>query len=118
MSVTELRDDQANEWREWARRNPDAAREHNKARRIRYAQATADAPRNGEPWTPEDFAEVMHHRPLIKTAFKLGRTYSSCVRARQRARKMQGLGASRMKGEADPYDGADVPTYLYAKEKK
>lgn len=218
MSVTELRDDQANEWEAWARNNPDDVLEHNKKRRddlaaetsgkkvrlcefvndegeqcmrrhyarsycrahwrqlvdgkklgaVRHYGARGDcevtleglgrcprpvkarglceahyhqmrrgspfrpvrtsprtepslAPpgsRNGEPWTEWEFDLAMSDTPLREVALRLGRTYSSVVRARQRRRRMLGLGIEYTKSEADPYDGSDRRGVLYAKEKK
>lgn len=215
MSVTELRDDQANEWHSWADRNRDDVLAHNKRRRDELAAETSgkkvrlcefvgdegepcvrrvrgwglcnahyqqwrrgeilsvvrvplrgckfvdargvqcDARhharglcvshyrqmsegrelvarrsygrgghgvspgiRNGEPWSEWEFDLAMSDTPLREVALRLGRTYSSVVRARQRRRRMLGLGIEYTKSEADPYDGSDRRGVLYAKDKK
>lgn len=73
--------------------------------------------RNGEPWAEWEFDLVMSDTPLREVALRLGRTYSSVVRARQRRRKMLGLDITRIKTEADPYDGSDRAGVLIEKEK-
>lgn len=215
MSVTELRDEQANEWEAWARNNPDDVLAHNKKRRDELAKETSgkkvrlcefvsdegvpcvrahtalglcmthwaqqrkgrpltpivaprggcdfmgrdgvgcNAPhvargfcrshyrqwsegkaltprrpygsgqytpragaRNGEPWTEWEFDLAMSDTPLREVALRLGRTYSSVVRARQRRRRMLGLGIEYTKSEAEPYDGSDRRGVLYQKDKK
>lgn len=119
MSVTELRDEQSNEWHRWHERNKDSARK--KALR-RQAEAQAEtlphAYRDGTPWTDEDFDEAMSDRPIRETALMLGRSYKSVVRARQRRRKMLGLDITHIKTEDDPYDGSDRRGTLIQKEKK
>ena len=117
MSVTGLRDQQNDEWHAWAERNPVAAREHNLRRQQQHQSETIPhASRNGEPWTEEDFAEAMSDRPVRETALMLGRSYKSVVRARQRRRKMLGLGITYLKTDSDPYDGSSRAGVLYMKE--
>ena len=119
MSVTELRDDQASEWRSWSRRNPDKAREHASRRQRRLQEATAPhAVNDGKPWAEEELAQIMRSEPILDIALRLGRTYKSVVRARQRRRQMLGLGIEYTKSEADEYDGSDRRGVLYAKDKK
>lgn len=113
-----MRDQQNDEWHAWAERNPDRAREHNARRQQQHQSETVPrASRNGEPWTEEDFAEAMSDRPVRETALMLGRSYKSVVRARQRRRKMLGLDITRIKTEADPYDGSDRAGVLIEREK-
>lgn len=116
MSVTDLRDRQNAEWHAWAERNPDKAREHNRRRRDRLAAQTADASRNGEPWAEWEFDLAMSDTPLREVAIRLGRTYSSVVRARQRRRKMLGLDITYLKTDSDHYDGSSRAGVLYMKE--
>lgn len=116
MSVTELRDRQNAEWHAWAERNPDKARAHNRRRRDQLAAQTADASRNGEPWAEWEFDLAMSDTPLREVAIRLGRTYSSVVRARQRRRRMLGLGIEHTKTESDPYDGESRVGVLYVKD--
>ena len=118
MSVTELRDQQADDWREWGRRNPDRKRERALERQRRLQEETlAVAHRDGLPWTEEEFAEAMSDRPVRETALLLGRSYEGVVRARQRRRKMLGLDITRIKTEADPYDGSGRAGVLIEREK-
>jgi len=72
--------------------------------------------RNGEPWAEWEFDLVMSDTPLREVALRLGRTYSSVVRARQRRRKMLGLGITYLKTDSDPYDGSSRAGVLYMKE--
>lgn len=117
MSVTDLRDQQADDWREWGRRNPDRKRERALERQRRLQEETlAVAHRDGLPWTEEEFAEAMSDRPVRETALLLGRSYKSVVRARQRRRKMLGLGITYLKTDSDPYDGSSRAGVLYVKE--
>lgn len=118
MSVTELRDQQSAERREWDRRHPERARTLALERQRRLQEETlAVAHRDGTPWTEEEFAEAMSDRPVRETALLLGRSYKSVVRARQRRRKMLGLDITHVKTEADPYDGSDRRGFLIEKEK-
>ena len=71
--------------------------------------------RVGEPWSEWEFDLAMSDTPLREVALRLGRTYSSVVRARQRRRKMLGLGIEYTKSEADLYDGSDRRGVLYEK---
>lgn len=73
--------------------------------------------RNGEPWAEWEFDLAMSDIPLREVSQRLGRTYSSVVRARQRRRRMLGLGIERTKSESDPYDGSDRRGALYARDK-
>ena len=217
MSVTDLRDQQNDEWHAWAERDPDRVREHNRRRRDELAKETSgkkvrlcefvsdegmpclrrhkargycnghywqirrgeelrplrgaqgergcaftstegarcDRPhkvggycnghaqqvrrgvdlkplqgrrvttgallvppetRNGEPWAEWEFDLAMSDTPLREVALRLGRTYSSVVRARQRRRKMLGLDITYLKTDSDPYDGSSRAGVLYMKE--
>ena len=215
MSVTDLRDQQNDEWHAWADRDPDRAREHNRRRRDELAKETSgkkarlcefvsdegepcirphhgkgwcaahyrqaergvtmralwrrqecafvsvdgepcgnskrargyciahywqwrrggamrpvatsaaaqppahlDVPgaRVGEPWAEWEFDLAMSDTPLREVALRLGRTYSSVVRARQRRRKMLGLDITYLKTDSDPYDGSGRAGVLYVKE--
>ena len=83
----------------------------------RHPQPPAPGARDGRPWIEWEFDLVMGDTPLREVALRLGRTYSSVVRARQRRRKMLGLDITRIKTEADPYDGSDRAGVLIEKEK-
>lgn len=74
------------------------------------------AHRNGEPWAEWEFDLAMSDTPLREVAIRLGRTYSSVVRARQRRRRMLGLGIERTKTGNDPYDGTNRAGVLYKKD--
>ena len=79
------------------------------------AETLAHAHRDGQPWTDEEFHQAMSDRPIRETALLIGRSYKSVVRARQRRRKMLGLGIETTKTESDPYDGSDRAGVLYVK---
>lgn len=118
MSVTELRDGQSAEWHAWYQKH----REREIAKAIQrqaelQAETLAHAYRDGKPWTAEEFDQAMSGRPIRETALLIGRSYKSVVRARQRRRKMLGLGIEATKTESDPYDGSDRVGVLYVKER-
>lgn len=113
MSVTELRDQQSNEWHAWATKNRDKAIRGALQRQADMQSATLPhAVNDGTPWTDDDFEEAMSDRPVIETALMLGRSYKSVIRARQRVRKMRGLDITYTKTEADKYDGSDRRGFL------
>lgn len=72
--------------------------------------------RDGSPWAEWEFDLAMSDTPLREVAIRLGRTYSSVVRARQRRRRMLGLGIERTKTGNDPYDGTNRAGVLYKKD--
>lgn len=82
----------------------------------RRPQPPAPGARDGHPWTEWEFDLVMSDTPLREVALRLGRTYSSVVRARQRRRRMLGLDITHVKTESDPYDGSDRRGFLVEKE--
>ena len=106
--LTDLRDENSNNWHGWAAGNPDNYVEHSKARQRRYQAATAGGARSGMPWAEWEFQALMADRPLIEIALELGRTYAACRQARRRRLKMLGLHRPRIKTENDPYDGSVV----------
>ena len=104
--LSDLRDEQAAAFAKWRANNIEYARSRENARNRALDKTTkANATRNGEPWTEEEFVELMADRPLVETALKLGRTYRACLMARRRRKKMLGMDTSNIKTEKDPYNG-------------